>query len=230
MKKLLVAIPFYNEKENLPKLIDNIPKIKNYDICFINDGSTDDSNKLIDNKFQIITHEKNKGYGAAVISAIKYAKKKQYEYLCIFPGDNQRKFEDIDKLYQKINSSISYDIIVGSKFRMLKSIPIKRKFGNYFFSKLSKIWGNKIDDVMSGFKIYKIDTIINIINDLPENYSLDVCLNYIANKKNFQMVEIDVFCNYKNQTSKMTNIIIVSIKIIFDLLKTIIGFKSHDKK
>lgn len=225
MKKLLVTIPFYNEEKNLKKLLSRIPKKKKFDICFINDGSTDKSSKLISKKYKLINHIKNKGYGAAVISGLKYAKKKNYNFMCVFPGDNQRKFEDINKLYKQLEFDNSYDIIIGSKFHLLETIPFQRKFGNYFFSLISKIWGNRVKDIMSGFKIYKVNKIFIIKDSLPKNYSLDVCLNYIANKKKFKMKEINVFCNYKKQTSKMTNIVIVSLNILYDLINTIINYK-----
>ena len=67
--------------------------------------------------------------------------------------------------------------------------------------------------------------IFMIKDSLPKNYSLDVCLNYIANKKKFKMKEINVFCNYKKQTSKMTNIVIASLNILYDLINTIINYK-----
>ena len=145
--------------------------------------------------------------------------------MCVFPGDNQRKFEDINKLYKQLEFDNSYDIIIGSKFHLLETIPFQRKFGNYFFSLISKIWGNRVKDIMSGFKIYKVNKIFIIKDSLPKNYSLDVCLNYIANKKKFKMKEINVFCNYKKQTSKMTNIVIVSLNILYDLINTIINYK-----
>lgn len=224
-KNLLVGIIFYNELNNLRRLILNIPKNKNYDICFVNDGSTDGSENLIPKKFTTISHKYNKGYGAAVKSVFLLAKKKKYKYVCIFPGDNQRKFLDIEKLYKVTNSKKKYDIIIGSKFHKIKFIPFRRKIGNQFFSLISRSWNNKILDVMSGFKIYKVKTTYKLLKILPQNYSFDVCLNYLSCKENFLLKEKDVFCNYKDQTSKMTSIIYVSLKILFDLFRVINIYK-----
>ena len=138
MKKLVIAVIFYNEINNVHKTLNQIRE-RETDFILIDDGSDDGTLDIIKKEnYNLVSHEKNEGYGRAVKTAANYAKINNYDYFAIFPGDNQRKFEDIDKLYQKINSSISYDIIVGSKFRMLKSIPIKRKFGNYFFRNYQK--------------------------------------------------------------------------------------------
>ncbi|MAD56955.1 MAG: hypothetical protein CMK44_00090 [Porticoccus sp.] len=118
-----------------------------------------------------------------------------------------------------------YDIIIGSKFHKIKFIPFRRKIGNQFFSLISRSWNNKILDVMSGFKIYKVKTTYKLLKILPQNYSFDVCLNYLSCKENFLLKEKDVFCNYKDQTSKMSSIIYVSLKILFDLFVVFIKYK-----
>ena len=56
-------------------------------------------------------------------------------------------------------------MVSGSKYNLLKQIPFHRKIGNIFFSKIAKIlWNSKINDVLTGFKIYKIDSYIQISN------------------------------------------------------------------
>ena len=87
--KLLLAIPFFNEEKKIKGCINQLSKkipirkkrvASNFDIVFINDGSFDNSikiiNKFLKRKFTILTHKKNMGYGAAVKTAFKYAKKK----------------------------------------------------------------------------------------------------------------------------------------------------------
>ena len=99
-KKFLICVIFYNERKNMIKTMNQL-KLVNYDILYINDGSTDDNyNYLKKNKMnKIINHKINLGYGAAVKTASKYAKRKGYKFFGIFPGDNQRKVTDLIKLY-----------------------------------------------------------------------------------------------------------------------------------
>ena len=109
-------------------------------------------------------------------------------------------------MYNQIKNN-KYDIVVGSKLNANR-IPFLRSFGNFLFSKLFSIFFNyKNKDVMSGFKIYRTEKVNQYLSILPNNYSFDVLLNYIIVKKKIKTHQISVFCNYKNQSSKINNII-----------------------
>lgn len=228
-KDFLICILFFNEEKNLKTLI---PILKNYknNFLFINDGSNDNSVNLIKKtKYKLKSHKKNYGYGSAVKSAIRYAYKNGYEYCGILPGDNQRKINDLLKMYNLIKNS-KYDIVVGSKLRKIK-IPFPRNIGNIFFSKLFSLFFNyKNKDVMSGFKIYRTKKVYQYLSIMPNNYSFDVLLNYMIVKKKIETHQISVFCNYKNQSSKITNIFTTSLIIFYQLIETIIKFKFSNGK
>lgn len=220
MKDLLICIIFFNEKINIYKAINQIKK-KNVNFLLIDDGSNDGSSENLKKKYKkkVITHKYNKGYGAVVKTAFFYAKKKNYKYLAIFPGDNQRKYKDIKKMYKLIKKK-NYDYIVGSKFHLLTKIPLRRKIGNVFFSKLSNFWGNKNKDILSGFKIYNINRCYNVTKFCPNDYSFDLVFNYLSSYNKLNYTETKVFCNYKNQTSKMNNLLFIAWSMIISLLKS----------
>ena len=117
MKKTLCAILCYNNKKTIPKVIKEKKKLINIcDVVFINDGSTDDTNKFLNlKKFNVINHKKNLGYGQAVKTALNYANKNKYKYLAIFPADNQRYVEDLILMIKSMQHS-SYDLVLGSKY------------------------------------------------------------------------------------------------------------------
>ena len=235
MKKTLCAILCYNNKKTILKVVKEKKKLKNIcDVVFINDGSTDNTNKILDNKkLIVINHKKNLGYGLAVKSAFKYAKNNKYSYLAIFPADNQRYVEDLVSMINSIQN-FSYDLVLGSKYKILKKIPLHRKIGNVFFSLFAKIiWNCQLKDVLSGFKIYKINSFYKYLGDLPNDYSFDLVLTQLMNLNNMKFKELDVKCRYNNNTSSMKgvfkfdkkNIFFVGLKMIFDAL---IFFINHN--
>jgi glycosyltransferase involved in cell wall biosynthesis len=218
MNETLVSIIFYNEIKNIKKTLEQTKKIS-YNYLMVDDGSNDGSSEIAKKeKYVTIKHKKNYGYGKSVKTSLKYAKKKGYKYLVIFPGDNQRRIEDINKMYQAINSNENLTYVVGSKFHLLKGIPFRRKIGNLFFSKISKLWGNNNKDVLSGFKIYNIKKSKKIIMVCPNDYTFDLIFNYLSSKKN-ESSEIDAFCNYINQTSKIKSLSITFYQMIKQLIK-----------
>ena len=81
--KISVVIICYNEKKNLKSLIFQskklIKKYKNIEVIFVNNGSSDGSNKVFDKMFgskmlKLVSIKKNKGYGHGIICGLKKAK------------------------------------------------------------------------------------------------------------------------------------------------------------
>lgn len=232
---MLCAVLCYNNENTIHKVIKEINNIKKkFDIIFINDGSTDKTKKILNStKNKIINHKRNLGYGGAVNSAIRYAKVKKYKYFVIFPGDNQRYIKDLLTMSRIIESS-KLDLIIGSKYKILKKIPFHRKIGNIFFSKIAKkFWNSKINDVLSGFKIYRVNAFYKYHKILPNNYSFDIVLSQLISFKKLKFREISVGCRYNIHTTSMKgffkihkkNILFIGIMMIIDILTFFIRFK-----
>ena len=239
MKKTLCAVLCYNNKNTLAKVIKEEKKIKNIcDIIFVNDGSSDNTKEILKSyKLKTVNHKQNMGYGRAVKSAFKYASNKNYHFLAIFPADNQRYIEDLKKMI-KISKKSDSDLVVGSKYKVLEKIPSHRKIGNIFFSKMASIfWNCKIIDVLSGFKIYRVNSFYKYIDILPNDYSFDIVLSQLISFKKMKFLELYVKCRYNNETSSMMgifklnikNIIYIGFKMIFDIFVFYLKYKFIEK-
>ena len=72
-----IIIPLYNEESSIKNVIKRIPNNFNHEIIIIDDGSTDNSLRKIkeieNSEIKIIRHKENRGYGAAIMSGIRYA-------------------------------------------------------------------------------------------------------------------------------------------------------------
>lgn len=207
MIKIVCAILCFNNSKIIQKLIDDLKsfkKIKEIDLIFVDDYSKDKTKNIISsNNLKLIKHNKNLGYGAAVKSAFGYAIKKKKDFLIIFPGDYQRSLKDLE-LMIKLSSQKKFELISGSKFKKIKLLPKHRKFGNLFYSKLAKyLWKSELEDVLSGFKSYKIKKFENIIQELPDNYSFDIVLSQIVSRKKILCKEFDADVKYNKETTKM---------------------------
>jgi len=239
VKKFLCAILCYNNKITITKVVKEKKKLNNLcDFIFINDGSTDGTKKILKSlKLLTLNHKKNLGYGHAVKSAFKYAKRNKYEYLAIFPADNQRYASDLIRMIKIINSS-NFHLVIGSKYEILKNIPFHRKVGNLLFSKIAKIfWNCKIKDVLSGFKVYKVSSFYKYLNFLPSDYSFDVVISQIVSFDMMKFREENVRCRYNKYTTSMKgifkfdrkNILFISFKMIVDILLFYLKFRFRSK-
>lgn len=97
-----IAIPAYNEEENLGWVLKNTlaeaqKHLLDFEIVVIDDGSTDRTGKIADtfakkNKHVRVVHQKNGGYGEAMLRGIKEAKK---EFVGYMPADGQFLLKDM---------------------------------------------------------------------------------------------------------------------------------------
>ena len=113
--KILVIIPCYNEEESIVKTVESL-KNKKIDYVVINDGSTDNSLKvLVENKINYITLDNNLGIGGVMQVGYKYAHRKGYDIAIQFDGDGQHDANYIDKIVETIKKGEA-NLVIGSRF------------------------------------------------------------------------------------------------------------------
>ena len=168
-----VVIPLYNEEESLKELSFGLEKVFdflkcNYEVIFIDDGSTDNSFARIkdinrkNQKFHCIKLRRNYGKSAALAKGFKAAKG---NIVITMDADLQDDPEEIPDLIKVLNSG--FDLVSG--WKKIRYDPfIKKhtsKFFNYFTSKLS---GIKLHDFNCGLKAYKKDVVksLNIYGEM----------------------------------------------------------------
>lgn len=157
-----VVIPLLNEEESLPELaawIDRVMQENNYsyEILFVDDGSTDDSWKVICDLRKANPHikgikfQRNYGKSAALNEAFRAT---QGEVVITMDADLQDSPDEIPGLYRMIITD-RYDLVSGwKKVRydntLTKNIP--SKFFNAVTRKVSRI---KLHDFNCGLKAYR---------------------------------------------------------------------------
>jgi dolichol-phosphate mannosyltransferase len=127
MKKTLIFIPTYNEKENAVKLAEKILALKlpDTDILFIDDNSPDGTGKLLKKlakayKNMSVRERSGKlGIGSAHKEAISYAYSKGYKKLLTMDSDFTHRPKDIPLL---LAASSDCDIVIGSRYKMRGSM------------------------------------------------------------------------------------------------------------
>ena len=141
-----VIIPIFNEEENINKLSKSITEALSdidYEVLFINDGSTDNSENEIlklsstDTKIKLINLRRNYGQTAAMQAGFDLS---TGTIVIPMDGDLQNDPKDIPKLIEKINEG--YDVVSGwRKIRSDKKLTriLPSKIANMIISKISGI-------------------------------------------------------------------------------------------
>lgn len=178
MRPLLsIIIPCFNEEKTIKKIIKKILQIKNIhkQIIIVNDGSTDNSLKLI-NTFKskidtIINHKFNRGKGFCIRSA---KKKIKGSIVLIQDADLEYNPKDYKKLIYPIMKK-KCDIVYGSRVlhkNRLENIENFshwiRIFANFVLTFLNNIINNQsLTDAHTCYKVFKSKIFKKII--LKEN-------------------------------------------------------------
>jgi glycosyltransferase involved in cell wall biosynthesis len=162
-----IVIPLHNEEENIEELYTALKSVMNaqdydYELLFIDDGSTDRTLKLLepfeqkDPKVRLLRFRRNFGKAAAWAAGFDYAKG---DVIVTIDGDLQNDPKDIPNLVSFIGE---YDVVNG--WRKKRQDPfIIRRFPSIIANWLiGKVTGVKLRDYGSGLKAYKAEVVKNI--------------------------------------------------------------------
>jgi glycosyltransferase involved in cell wall biosynthesis len=190
--KLSIVIPVLDEKKSIKplyrKLSEVLKKIADtdYEILFVDDGSTDGTDKEIKNihdvHFKAIIFRRNFGKAAALAAGFKFS---SGEIIITMDGDLQDDPEEIPKFLEKIKEG--YDLVSGWKKE--RKDPFSRRIASYIFNKtVARSSGLKIHDFNCGFKAYKRET----AHDLDLYGELYRFIPALVYKDGFKVTEIVV--------------------------------------
>ena len=135
MKKYIILVPIYNDRESLKKLIENInQEVKGLNaeisIVVVNDAS---SQQIVDkyqntgniNSIEIINMKENKGHARCIASGLKYIfEKKQFNFVIPMDGDGEDRPAEI-KNFIKLSEQIGDSSIVGERVKRSESLFFK---------------------------------------------------------------------------------------------------------
>jgi len=152
-KSIVICIPAYNEEKNIAKLIIDSKKYSDK-IIVVDDGSSDYTAKIAKELgVEVISHDRNKGKGAALNTCFKKALSYSPDVIVTLDGDGQHDPNYIPSLIKPIINNQA-DIVIGSRSNATK-MPRHRKIGLNAINYLNrKAVGTTIKDAQSGFRAY----------------------------------------------------------------------------
>ncbi len=161
-----VVIPCYNEEDRLlsDEFTNYVYANLGYHLCFVNDGSTDDTLKVLtelskgrEDYISVYNCEKNGGKAEAVRQGVLHlAKNSELDYIGFLDADLSTDFADFDDLVKTIEST-NYKIVSGSRITRMGA-NINKESTRQLISLtinfiIQKILGMKFKDTQCGAKI-----------------------------------------------------------------------------
>jgi glycosyltransferase involved in cell wall biosynthesis len=173
--RFLTAIPIYNEERYVCQVLDEVRRYSD-EILVVNDGSTDGTPQLLacHRDIHLIAHPKNRGYGAAILSAMGYAMIHRYDALVTMDCDGQHEPSRIPVLLEALGEDLGdelrdgpgdeADIVSGSRYlRSFKQDTVppadRQRVNREITAELNNRFGLKLTDSFCGFKAYRVSAL-----------------------------------------------------------------------
>lgn len=226
-----VVIPVYNESRNVEELSKSLfnvfhnHKLKDWEVIFIDDGSTDNTFAVLQDQrkdnpnLKIIRLRRNFGQTAALAAGFDHVAK---EIIVTMDGDLQNDPKDIPRLLEKIQEG--FDVVSG--WRKIRKDPllsriIPSKLANFL---ISKVTGVKLKDYGCTLKAYRREVLkdINLFGDMHR------FIPALVSWKGINMAEIEV-AHYPRKEGKTKYGLNRTFRVLLDLItvKFMLGFISR---
>jgi len=227
INELSVFFPCYNEEKNIEATVDKAVKIlektaKKWEIIIVNDGSKDKTGEValkIQKKYpsiKIVTHDPNRGYGAAFKSGLYKAK---YQWIAFTDSDGQFDFSEI-KNFIATQAKTKADIVIGYYLgrKVSQAVIISSKIWELI---VFILFGLRVKDIDCGFKFISkkvVDTIPKLEAERGAFISSEFLIK--AKKAGFNIVEIGVHHYPRTEgqaTGRQFKVILKSFSDLFKL-------------
>lgn len=198
--KIAVILPVYNEANCIEQTFDRILEFSQtnhaYNFIIVNDGSTDKTLEIIENKLKagpahhikLISYSNRQGKGYAVKKGCDYV---DADCICFMDGDLAYSLEHLEALVEKLEK---FDVVIGCRNldrENFRNLTLLRKISGKIFNLLSRAMLNlKYKDMQAGLKGFKKIPAQEIFKrQTLTGFSFDAELLFLAKKKDIQLVK-----------------------------------------
>ena len=220
MEHLTLIIPAKNEKESLPKVLNELKKYNLKIIIVLEKEDLDTINSIKEYDCEIL-YQINKGYGNALLQGIQNVKT---NFFCIFNADGSFNPNELKNMYDHAIKE-NADFIFGSRYMngaLSEDDTIVTFIGNKIFTFIGKIFFSlPISDILYTFVLGNTQK-ANALQLKEKSFSFCVELPILAKKSNYKLISVPSHERVRIAGKKKVNafkdgflILISMIKIYF---------------
>jgi len=231
-ERILVVVPTYNERDNLPKMVARLLALPDgVEILVVDDGSPDGTGKWVEEtsssepRLHLLSRTAKNGLGRAYVAGFEWALSHGYDLVVQMDADFSHSPEDVPKLIEGIRDS-GADLAIGSRYAggiRVINWPLNRlvlSVGASYYVKW--ITGMPVWDPTGGFKCWRRGTLeaINLPSVKSNGYGFQIEMNHRTWSRGFRIVEVPIiFADRVEGTSKMSKKIVVeALLMVWGLL------------
>lgn len=202
IERVAVLIPTYNERDNLPRIVERVrSSVPDADVVVLDDNSPDGTGEVADAlaaddpQVHVIHRRGKEGLGAAYLAGFRWALDEAYDAVVEMDADGSHRPEDLPSMLEAAREA---DLVIGSRYVRGGTVvnwPLSRKAismgGNLY---IRAILGMPVNDATAGYRVYRADTLRRIGLDQVESagYVFQTDLTVRTVRGGMRVVEVPI--------------------------------------
>ncbi len=218
---VLVVVPTFNERENLPLLVAGVLAHAGYRLLIVDDGSPDGTGSLADDlardqpgRVEVMHRTGPRGLGRSYIDGLRHAiAQPGIDLICQMDADLSH---DPSYLPSLAAATATHDLVIGSRYLAGISVvnwPLHRivlsTFANRYIRAVTRL---RASDCTSGFRCWRRDALAQLPLDamVSDGYAFLVEMLYDADQRGCRIGEVPIiFVERRQGSSKLSSGVIV---------------------
>ncbi len=212
---VLVVVPTYNERENLPLLVPAVMAHQGVNMLVVDDGSPDGTGAVADElaqqhpgRIEVMHRTGPRGLGRSYVDGLKRALETDAMLICQMDADLSHNPEYLPAL---LAAAATHDVVIGSRYLQGISVvnwPLHRIFLSTFANRYIKaVTGLSPADCTSGYRCWRRETLAQLRLDavVTEGYAFLVEMLFEAARTGANIGEVPIiFVERKQGQSKVS--------------------------
>jgi dolichol-phosphate mannosyltransferase len=217
--KAIVIIPTYNERDNIPTLVECLLEHDGVSVMVVDDASPDGTGAVADEiarrypgRVEVVHRTANRGFGRSYIDGIGRAIAMPVDVICQMDADLSH---DPARLPALIEATRRADVVIGSRYvegGAIQNWPRRRRLLSLFANKYVRaITRLRARDCTSGFRCWRRDALAALPLDrfVSDGYSFLVEMLFAASRQGRTIAEVPItYVERREGQSKMSRSVI----------------------
>ena len=221
----LVIVPTYDERANLPLLLEQLLALPGLRVLIVDDASPDGTGQVADQyaaanraRIQVLHRTGRRGLGLSYIDGMYVALRTDATHICQMDADLSHNPADIPRL---LDAAQQADFVIGSRYvpgGRIENWPLHRRmlsaFANHYIRAITRL---TIRDCTSGFRCWHREALeqLPLASIRSDGYAFIVELAWEASRVGLRCAEVPItFVERRECASKLSGMVIVESAIV----------------
>jgi dolichol-phosphate mannosyltransferase len=213
-------VPTYNERENLPLLVEGLMRHAGVNLLVVDDDSPDGTGALADalarehgDRIRVLHRTGRRGLGRSYVDGIRMAIAEPIDVICQMDADLSH---DPAHLPQLIDATAHADVVIGSRYipgGRVVNWPMRRRvlsrFANAYIRGVTRLAAR---DCTSGYRCWRREALASLPLQrfVSDGYSFLVEMLYVAARRGCRIGEVPItFVERRRGESKLSTAVLV---------------------